>query len=87
MTIHRDPSPLADQRVKIISGRLAGAEMVVEDWWDRIAGKSWMVCNGNPACLAYAWGERHDPTDDEVIYGKIGGFGHLVHVSRVEAAA
>lgn len=66
-----------------------GAEICVEDWWDRVAGMSWMVCDGNPACLLYAMraGFSDLPTDDEVIYGKVGPYGHLVHVSELEASA
>ena len=55
---------------------------MIEDWWDRIAGKSWGVCDGNPACLDYAFRcSRITGFDDEVIYGKVGGSGKLVHVS------
>ena len=42
---------------------------------------------GNPACLDYAVRssslEDGLPTDDEVLYGKIGGYGKLVHISEV----
>lgn len=82
MTIHRTISPLAGQSVPVTSGQLKGALILVEDWWDRVAGKSWMDCDGHPACLAYAMREQ-TPIDDEVIYGKIGGFGALVHVSML----
>ena len=64
-----------------------GSDYRVEDWWDRVAGKSWMDCNGNPACLIFAMrsGLAGLPTDDEVLYGKVGSFGHLVHISEIEA--
>jgi hypothetical protein len=45
-----------------------------------------MDCDGNPACLIYALrsGLMGLPTDDEVLYGKVGIFGHLVHISEIE---
>lgn len=45
-----------------------------------------MSADGNPACMNYAIraGFSDLPTDDEVLYGKIGGFGHLVHISEIE---
>lgn len=65
-----------------------GSEFLLEDWWDRIAGKSWGVCDGNPACLMYAMrtslGDNPIPIDDEVVYGKVGWAGHLLHVSELE---
>jgi hypothetical protein len=65
---------------------LQGQEMVVEDWWLNVYGESWMWAKGNPAALKYALrtGFACDvPTDDNVLYGKVGLFGHLVHVSEV----
>lgn len=64
---------------------LNGQEFVIEDWWENVSGKSWMLCNGNPACLKYAMrGSMAGlPTDNEVVYGKVGLFGHLIHVSEL----
>jgi hypothetical protein len=66
-----------------------GAEYRIEGRWDapRIGGKSWMNCEGNPACLHYAVrASANDlPIDDNVLYGKIGSLGHLVHTSEIEA--
>lgn len=44
-----------------------------------------MVCDGNPACLTYALrsGIEDLPIDDDVLYGKVGGFGFLLHVSEL----
>lgn len=89
---HPEPHPLAGQTVRIKEGvehpqfRIGGAEYRVEDWWDRVAGKSWMVCQGNPACLIYAMrsGFARIPTDNEVLYGKVNGLGVLVHKSEIE---
>ena len=84
MSIHEEASPLAGQTVTIKGGEFAGLEYVVEDWWDRVSGGSWMFATGNPACLEYAIRSGFSgttPTDDEVLYGKIGAFGKLIHVS------
>lgn len=86
----RDKSPLAGCSVKIKSNSFlritAGAVIVIEDWWENVGGKSWMVCNGNPACLFYAMrsGFESLPIDNEVLYGKIGGLGYLVHISELD---
>ncbi len=82
MTIHETESPLAGKLVQIETGVLTGHMLRVEDWWDRIAGRSWMHCDGNPACLVYAMREP-TPLDNEVVYGKIGNAGTLVHVSML----
>jgi hypothetical protein len=93
VTAHPDPHPFAGQRVVIAEGVtdsaqnavVAGAEYAIEDWWDRIAGQSWMTAVGNPAALHYAMRSAANglPLDDQVVYGKIGPFGHLVHVSEL----
>jgi len=91
--MHQELSPLAGKTVKIREGAMhpqvedfAGSEYRVEDWWDRLSGKSWMICLGNPACMIYGMrgGFTQLPIDDEVLYGKIGAFGHLVHISEIE---
>lgn len=97
MSRHADPHPLAGQTVTLDDGlalgmngqRLAGATFEVEDYWDRVAGGSWMHAEGNPVCLEYAMrsGFAGLPTDDEVLYGKVEGRGHLVHVSEVRQPA
>lgn len=89
---HSEASPLAGKTVAIKASvaRAGGLEFRVEDWWDRVSGKSWKVslAEGNPACCAYAARPTPDvPHDDEVLYGKIGPFGHLIHVSEIEPAA
>jgi hypothetical protein len=47
-----------------------------------------MFAKGNPACLVYAMrtgcSKIFIPTDDEVLYGKINGLGHLVHITELE---
>ncbi len=90
---HQSPSPLAGKEVKIKkeSADLGGKTLRVEDYWDRIAGKSWRNSDGNPAALGYAMrtglGDMRIPNDDEVVYGKIGGLGYLVHLSELELEA
>lgn len=87
MSIHKEKHPKSGQTVKISAGDFAGQEYRLEDWWDRIAGKSWMFCAGNPVCLDYAmrsgFSDPPLPTDNEVVYGKIGGLGKLIHVSQI----
>ncbi len=58
----------------------------VEDWWENVYGRSWMVANGNPAAMSYAVriGMKGTvPFDNDVLYGKIGGMGYLIHVSEL----
>lgn len=94
----RDEHPLAGQTVVLnltakegmedhdLYKKLQGQEYRIEDWWENLFGKSWMFAQGNPAAMIY--GIRtglccEAPTDNEVVYGKIGGLGHLVHVSEL----
>lgn len=81
--IHKEQHPAAGKVMKIAAGDFAGQDYRLEDWWDRIAGKSWMFCDGNPACLDYAMRSIDVPIDNEVVYGKIGMFGKLIHVSQL----
>lgn len=85
MAIHQEPHDLVGKTIRIKSGPFATYDFRIEDWWDRIAGRSWKVCDGNPACLDYAIraGFERLPIDDEVVYGKIGLIGKLVHVSQL----
>ena len=92
--LHKEKSPLANQKLKIKTqaNEIGGKEILVEDWWDRVAGKSWMNCDGNPVCLNYAMrtGLSMDisvPTDNEVVYGKINGLGYLVNTVELEAGS
>jgi len=91
--IHKDPHPLAGQKVRIKKDvthpqveDFGGSEFYLEDWWDRVYGESWMGAKGNPACLIYAMrsGFANLPLDDEVVYGKVEIFGHLIHISEIE---
>jgi len=94
--IHQNKSPLAGGVVTIKpnikhpqSPTFGGSQITIEDWWDRVSGKSWMFAKGNPACLVYAMrtglADMPVPSDDEVLYGHTkDGFGHLVHVSEIK---
>jgi hypothetical protein len=101
--IHPDAHPLAGKTVKLYvatptaGGRVPAAaplfqevqhrEFVVEDWQDRVFGKSWqhVGLNANPAVIDYAMrvGLTDLPIDDDVLYGKVGNFWHLVHSSEL----
>jgi len=93
--IHQTDSPLKGKTVKIKANakhpqvkNFGGSEFLVENWWDKVSGGSWMFADGNPACMIYAirtgFSENTVPIDDEVLYGKIGCFGHLVYISEIE---
>jgi len=93
---HENKSAYAGQKVKIKEHvehpqyeKFGGQDIIIEDWWDRVAGKSWMVCDGNPACLLFAMRTGFSsipvPVDNEVLYGMTeDGLGHLVHISELE---
>lgn len=82
MQIHHEPHPFARQDAVITA---TGFTYQVEDYWDRVSGGSWMFAEGDPACLKYALriAGTEIPLDDEVVYGKIDGLGHLYHVSEL----
>jgi hypothetical protein len=95
MPLHSEPHPLAGKVVRIKPHvthlqypGFGGSEFEIEDWWDRVSGGSWMNATGNPACLIFAMRSAEQrpriPTDDEVVYGKRGGMGSLLHVSEFE---
>ena len=87
MPIHKEPHPLAGKTVLLASKdpKYDGKQFRVEDWWDRLSDTSWGDSVGNPAALQYAFhaGFHGLPGNDEVVYGKIGPFGHIVHVEEV----
>jgi hypothetical protein len=88
--IHAEPFEGAGATFALDANGIDAAEIKVEDWWDRVAGKGWAWCDGNPAAMAYAVRTGlmapDIPPDDEVVYGKICGLGHLVHVSELRGA-
>ena len=80
--IHESAHPYAGLTVRLKDGE----EYRVEDWADRVYGKSIWAANGNPAALKYAIhvADKNLPIDNEVLYGKVGYFGRLVHTSEIE---
>ena len=82
--MHKESHPQAGQTVTVwLNGEQY--EYYLEDWWDTLTGGSWMHAKGNPAALNYAVRSAgaNLPVDNEVVYGKIGPFSHLVHVSEI----
>lgn len=67
---------------------LQGQEFRIEDWQDRVFEESWQTADGNPTAIKYAVrsGVLGLPLDDECVYGKVNGIGHIVHVSEFEDA-
>jgi hypothetical protein len=65
---------------------LHGQLMTVEDWWINVTGKSWMEASGIPVAIQYGLrsGLSGLPTDNQVVYGKIGGLGYLLHDTELE---
>ena len=86
---HPAPHPLAGRTVTInasINGVDGPHDFHLEDWNDRVLGQSWMFASYHPAAMAYAVrsGTAGLPADNEVVYGKVGSFGHLVHISEIQ---
>ena len=94
--IHAKPHPLSGFAVLVeVTGPYTGAprekslySFTVEDWADRVWGKSWGVMSGNPTAIIYALRTslldvEHSSLDDEVLYGKIDGMAVLIHQSEI----
>ena len=86
----QEAHPLAGKTVKLkVKGTATdfktGDLFRLEDWWVNVGEKSWMMCAGNPACMMYILrvGQVGLPVDNNVVYGKVGMFGHLIHVSEL----
>jgi len=92
--MHERQHPLAGRRVRLPDGLLlsegdaspVNRDYYIEDWWDRVAGESWRDARGNPAVLQYAArvAANRLPSNDDVVYGKVGALGYLLHVTEVE---
>lgn len=92
MSDERASHPLAGKTVVLnlkAPGHIidSGDHYRIEDWWDKLTGFSWMDEQGigNPACLHYAIraGNAGIAPDNDVVYGKVRGLGHLIHVSEL----
>lgn len=80
--IHPTPFARAGQTVRLKDG----SELRIEDYWERVYGKSWQDSDGNPAVYHYALRAAGTglPLDNEVVYGKDArNIGHLVHVNEL----
>lgn len=68
-------------------GHITGVgQALVRDWWDHLAGESWMCGDNSLVCLLYGVraGLNRIPTDDEVLYGSgPGGAPCLFHISEI----
>jgi len=93
--MHANSHPKAGQTVRIKTDvehfqypDFGSSEFRLEDWWDRVGQDSWRISceNGNIACIIYykRVGYCNLPLDDDVVYGKVGAFGSLVHVSEID---
>lgn len=67
---------------------LGGREFTIEDYCENVLGATWMSASwSNPAAIEYALriGSKDNfILDNEVVYGKIDGLGHLIHVSELD---
>jgi hypothetical protein len=81
------PHEMAGKKVRIIDGEFVGQIYKVEDWQDRVFGRSWIGYITNPACLEYMIrrAKENTPIDDLVLYGHIGAFGKIIHISQIGA--
>ncbi|MCK2242178.1 MULTISPECIES: hypothetical protein [unclassified Crossiella] len=91
--IHPDPHPLAATTAQAVVRAVVGTDphrltVHVEDWADRVLGRSWMAAAGNPPALNYslraAWARL--PVDDDVLYVHAAtrtGPALLIHVSEL----
>lgn len=83
-------SSLANKELKIIKGYLKGNSIVIEDWWQKVAGEDWMTSAfHNPAAYNYCLNHQseysnHSVSVNWVLYGKIGGLGYLVNVNELD---
>lgn len=88
--MNREICELAGKTVKIASGTYKGQEYRVEGWWDKLTGKSW---GDSSVIAAFNYARRtltdklpsiDDEGEDDVLYGKIGTLGYLIHINEVE---
>jgi hypothetical protein len=91
--IHSEPHPAAGARMRVKASakhpqypEFGGAVVMIEDWADRVLGRSWKDTIGNPAAMIYAFrmGRAMGPHDDECVYAKHGSFGIIIHASELE---
>lgn len=93
--MHSEPHPLAGQEIqtdlKAVHPQLGDSMIhtaIVEDWWDRLTGNTWYQSynQGNPAAMVYGirtMFAEDIPLGDDVLYVKIGPFGHIIHDTEI----
>lgn len=69
--------------------KLAGQEFLIEGYWSDINnGISWRDTDSNIAVYMYknriTYSRFIIPRDDSVVYGKVGLYGHLLHITELE---
>lgn len=92
--MHSESSPYKGKEVKIKQEvqhpqfpTFGGQSINIEDWFDRLEGKSWKECLNRIGVIVYELRtEMYGlPRDDEVLYGHTkDGLGHLVHITEIE---
>jgi len=86
--IHQTPSPLAGKTVQLtrqING-LVGTTFIVEDYFDRVKSLPWKAVPNDPVSMLFGMRTKNQDAlqDNEVLYGKIDGMPHAVHVSEID---
>lgn len=85
---HQNASELSGQEVAVVAGRYAGMIFSIEDWWDRVSGRSWGDRPWSAEQMVYAArmvrDRRPPPPDEEVLCGKIGGVPVLIHLTEIK---
>jgi acetylornithine deacetylase/succinyl-diaminopimelate desuccinylase-like protein len=91
--LHATPHPDAGKTVTVTPHAVlfghadtSPLKITIEDWNDRVFGRSWMYMEGHPASLGYAMRSVAAalPLDNEVVYGHDErGLGHLLHTSEI----
>lgn len=88
---HTTAHPLAGETVylkDVKTGETTDFTFRIENWWDALGSGSWQNNLDNFACLKYALRSAQNgsiPLDDEVVYGKVDGMGHIMHISELGA--
>ena len=83
--VHADPHPNVGHTVDIIEGEHTGLDFIVEDWQDRVSDydhwKDGLAARKSDFIMyAMKLGRTPGtPTNDEVLYGTIGGYRCLMH--------
>jgi len=88
MLLHAQPHPLAGQDTRIAAGAFHHREVLVLDWYDRVAGRSWRHSGvQDEAAHAYAFRSIYAglPCDDAVVLGILHQGPALLHDSELPA--